>query len=365
MAHFPSFFFESGLFMNRRQGFTLVELLVVIAIIGILVGLLLPAVQAAREAARRMQCSNNLKQLGLSLHNYESTFKRLPAGRVSLGSNRKGTPATYRQDAHSKNGHGLVSILPFIEQNNLYNLFKHNGAYGDFVNTSFSLGGGEPANPVPIGASAVLTGNALLAGQKGPETFYCPSDGGNPIIPSSSNVVYLPDWGTNGNMQGYKTCYDFVSSTGTFAFGNHYRYASVASRYMFGENSYATMGSLSDGTSNSFALAEQTLELFNGVTSGWSYAGWVSVGIDPVGTFNTTFPRTGINVWNYNNNTSALNNKPGRRASWYNVASLHTGGAQFVMGDGSVHFVSQSTDIVTLANLSSVADGQVASLNNN
>ncbi len=351
--------------MTRSKGFTLVELLVVIAIIGILVGLLLPAVQAAREAARRMQCSNNLKQLGLSLHNYESTYKRLPTGRLSLGSNRKGTPATYQQDPLSKNGHGLVFILPFIEQTNLYNQFKHNGAYGDFINTSFSLGGGAPANPLPTGATAVLTGNALLAGQKGPDTFYCPSDGGNPIITNNLAAVYLPDNGTNGNMQGYKTCYDFVTSTGTFQFGNHYRYASVASRYMFGENSYATMGSLSDGTSNSFALTEQTLELFNGQTSGWSYAGWVSVGLDPVGAFNTTFPARGINVWNYNNNTSALNNKPGRRASWYNVASNHTGGAQFVMGDGSVHFVSQSTDIPTLTYLSSIADGQVASLNNN
>lgn len=351
--------------MKRIQGFTLVELLVVIAIIGILVGLLLPAVQAAREAARRMQCSNNLKQLGLSLHNYESTYKRMPAGRLSLGSNRRGTPTTYRPDPLSKNGHGLVSILPFIEQINLYNQFRHDGAYGDFINTSFSLGGGAPASPLPTGASAVQTGNALLAGLQGPPSFYCPSDGGNPIIGTGENVVYLPDWGTNGKMQGYKTCYDFVSSTGTFAFGNHYRYASVASKYLFGENSYATMGSITDGTSNSFAIAEMTLELFNGRTSGWSYAGWVSVGLDPVGTFNTTFPRTGINVWNYNNNTSPLNKVPGRRASWYNVASLHTGGAQFAMADGSVHFISQSTDIPTLTFLSSIADGQVASLNNN
>ncbi len=351
--------------MNRSKGFTLVELLVVIAIIGILVGLLLPAVQAAREAARRMQCSNNLKQLGLSLHNYESTYKRLPAGRLSLGSNRKGNPTVYQQDPLSKNGQGLVSILPFIEQTNLYNLFKHNGAYGDFINTGFSLGGGAPANPLPAGATAVLTGNALLAGQRGPDTFYCPSDGGNPIIASSSNPIYLPDNGTNNRMQGYKTCYDFVSSTGTFAFGNHYRYASVATRYMFGENSYATMGSITDGTSNSFALTEMTLELFNGVTSGWSYAGWVSVGLDPVGAWNTTFPPRGINVWNYNNSTSALNKVRGRRASWYSVASLHAGGAQFVMGDGSVHFVSESTDVPTLTNLSAIADGQVASLNTN
>ncbi len=348
--------------MKRRLGFTLVELLVVIAIIGILVGLLLPAVQAAREAARRMQCSNNLKQLGLTLHNYESTYKKLPTGRMSLGSNRRGTPTTYITDPLSKNGHGLVTVLPFMEQTNLYNQFNHSGAYGDFINTSFSLGGGAPASPLPIGLSAAVNGNALLASKQGPSTFYCPSDGGSPIIASSENAVYLADSGVL-KLDFYKTCYDFVSSQNTFRFGNHYRYASVATRYMFGENSYATMGSITDGTSNSFALAEQTLELFNGRTSGWSYAGWVSVGLDPVGNFNTTFPAQGINIWNYNNNASALNKVPGRRASWYNVASLHTGGAQFVMGDGSVHFVSQSVDIPTLTYLSSIADGQVASLN--
>ncbi|WP_218933240.1 DUF1559 domain-containing protein [Roseimaritima multifibrata] len=91
---------------RRRSGFTLVELLVVIAIIGVLVGLLLPAVQAAREAARRMQCSNNLKQIGLALHNYESTHRVLPPGGVSSNS---ATPHTL--------------ILPYIEANNSFQLF--------------------------------------------------------------------------------------------------------------------------------------------------------------------------------------------------------------------------------------------------
>lgn len=344
---------------NRRPAFTLVELLVVIAIIGILVGLLLPAVQSAREAARRMQCSNNLKQLGLSLHNYESTYKKLPAGRMSLGSNRRVSAATYIPDPLTKNGHGLVTILPFIEQTNLYNRFEHRGAYGDTLNT-FSLAGGAPPSPLPVGLSAAASGNALLASQKGPDTFYCPSDGGDPII--ASHAYYTADAGAL-QLNSYKTCYDFVTSAQTFSYGNHYRYASIATRYMFGENSYCTFGAITDGTSNSFALAEQTLELYNGRTSGWSFAGWVSIGLDPVGRFNTTYPPQGINIWNYNNATSPLNKVRGRRASWYNVASLHTGGAQFVMGDGSVHFVSESIDIPTLTYLSTIADGQVASLN--
>ena len=111
-----------------RRGFTLVELLVVIAIIGILVGLLLPAVQAAREAARRMSCSNNFKQIGLAIHNYHSTYKRIPAqgiGTVATPSHNR----AWWQESAAGNGtlfvnnrrlSTLVGILPFIEQQGIW-----------------------------------------------------------------------------------------------------------------------------------------------------------------------------------------------------------------------------------------------------
>jgi len=102
----------------RRGVFTLVELLVVIAIIGVLVALLLPAVQAAREAARRTQCANNMKQLGLALHNYHDTMKWFPPGAVWETS----TPA----DDPRNRGSMFIRILPFVEQQSLYNLFDFN-----------------------------------------------------------------------------------------------------------------------------------------------------------------------------------------------------------------------------------------------
>jgi prepilin-type N-terminal cleavage/methylation domain-containing protein len=331
---------------HRRTGFTLVELLVVIAIIGVLVGLLLPAVQAAREAARRMSCSNNLKQLGLALHNYESTYKVFPAGRQSLASLLNWTPATYIQDPIPRNMHGLVSILPFLEQQGIYDRFNFSAAFGNFQQVS-------PNGLAPV--DSIASGNALLSVTP-IQAFRCPSDGGTEdILPSHH---YAPDGGV-GQIFARKTNYDYIMPHTTLGYYNFHRRASSHTRYIFGENSFTKMAGIIDGTSNTLAMGEMTLELFNGVTSAWSYAGWVSVGIDPVGAWNVTFPPTGLNVWNYNNHASPLNNTRGRRASWYNAASLHPGGVQFVMADGAVKFISETIDIPSLTHLSRMADGQV------
>ena len=118
--------------LRPRRGFTLVELLVVIAIIGILVALLLPAVQAAREAARRMSCSNNIKQIGLAMHNYHDVHKKFPYAQLYYGIH-DGDPTS------NNGGTGFgwsYFILPFVEQENLYDRFDQNQVIGDTANSN-------------------------------------------------------------------------------------------------------------------------------------------------------------------------------------------------------------------------------------
>jgi prepilin-type N-terminal cleavage/methylation domain-containing protein len=328
----------------RRHGFTLIELLVVIAIIAILIALLLPAVQQAREAARRTQCKNNFKQLGLSLHNYESTHGTLPAGRMSLGFCQSAA-APNIPDPITRNGHGLSLLLPFIEQAPLYNQLQQNSAFGNYVTN-----GNPTAKPDAIASGHAKLSSTIIT------AFLCPSDNGGAT--DGPAAVYSPDLGVDTTLNYAKTSYDFCSPSATLSRFNNHRTSTPDTRYLFGENSYCKFRDATDGMSNTIMMAEQTLLTFNGRTSAWLFAGWVSTGVDPVGKFNTTFPATGINVWNYNNNTSTLNKTPGRRASWYNCASLHTGGAHVVLGDGTVRFLSENIDVSTLTWLCRSADQQ-------
>lgn len=195
---------------RRSRGFTLVELLVVIAIIGILVALLLPAVQAAREAARRMQCSNNLKQLGLALHNYHDTYKSLPAsGGVDLPTVAGGVNEGW--NAWS----GLASILPYIEQGPLY----------DQINFSYNFN----ANLTGAQHSSVIRRTRL-------DAFVCPSDPG-------SNVNYTADMAPSS----------YCLSHGPAASWNM---APGVEPGVFDKNYFCRLGDILDGTSNTIAAAE-------------------------------------------------------------------------------------------------------------
>lgn len=330
--------------MRQRRAFTLIELLVVIAIIAVLIGLLLPAVQKVREAANRMKCSNSLKQLGLALHNYHDTHSRFPPGGKGYGWCRAGfgTP-----DPIIYNRNGLVVLLPYIEQNNLYQKYNLAGASSNFNNNSKM----PLANP-----DAITSGNAALSATLLP-VLLCPSDSGSPTIPAGQ-ANYSPD-GASGTVVAAKTSYEFVSSTIDYSYFNGWSTATTGTRYVFGENSTTRISDVTDGTSNTLAMGERTLNTFNGAyaTGSWAYRASLQVGIDPVGAYNVTYPAQGLNIWNYNNN--AASNIRGTRASWYVASSLHTGGVNFVYADGSVHFISETIDIPSLTYLCRMADGMV------
>ncbi len=335
---------------RRHRGFTLIELLVVIAIIGVLIGLLLPAVQKVREAANRTKCQNNLKQLGLALHAYHDTYGVLPPAGKSYGWTNGGTP-----DPVVYNHNGLMLLMPFIEQGNIYNRWNPNGASG---NARFAAAAGLPlANP-----DAIASRNADLSNMTIP-TLVCPSDGNDRIV---SVAAYTPDLAVPG-VRAVVTNYDFIVSYLEYSIANYWRVASISNRYMFGQNSFTRISDVTDGSSNTLMMGECTTLTFNGRTGGWSYRAHLSVGIDPVGRHNVTFPAQGLNIWNYNNNPAS--NVPGQRASWYNAASTHAGGCNFVFGDGSVRFISQTIDSIdattpnpnalsTLHLLCGISDGQ-------
>ncbi|QDS90909.1 Type II secretion system protein G precursor [Rosistilla ulvae] len=333
--------------MRRRNGFTLVELLVVIAIIGILVGLLLPAVQAAREAARRMQCSNNMKQLGLALHNYVDTYQKFPASARGYGG-----CVGNAVNGEIKNANGLVALLPYIELQNVYDQFNHDEAF------SVNPGGYQRATGTVVG-DPITNGNAALA-ELELDVFLCPSDPN----PAKGRLVGSA-YGPGGSFSGAATNYDFIVKCGT-EFGTCNSYATTASneKRMFGGDVNTRMAEATDGLSNTFMMGETTKYLSNGAAFAWSYRAWVMTGIDP----HYTTANGGINVWHQPWVAPTWQNPPyipqrGRPRSWWvPAASLHPGGCHFVMGDASVQFINETIDKPTLLNLTVMADGQVVTL---
>ena len=331
----------------KRKGFTLVELLVVIAIIGILVGLLLPAVQAAREAARRMECSNNMKQLGLALHNYVDTYQKFPASSRGYGG-----CVGNAVNGEIKNANGLVALLPYIELQNVYDQFNHEEAF------SINAGAPQRATGTVIG-NPVTNGNAALASLE-LEAFVCPSDN-NQQIGRLAGAHYGPAPG----FVGAATNYDFiVHASLEFGTCNGYATTSPAIKRMFGADTNTRMAEVLDGLSNTFMTGETTKWHVNGAAFAWSYRAWVMTGIDPIHSGNNG----GINVWHQPWVHPTWQSPPfipmrGRARSWWcAAASLHPGGCQFTMGDGSVHFVSETIDRVVLGNLCYIADGNPVQL---
>ena len=332
----------------RRQAFTLVELLVVIAIIGILVGLLLPAVQAAREAARRMQCSNNLKQIGLALHNYESAYKRLPA--ALWGATRNKTPA--EPGGEDDDGFGwMVSILPFIEQTNLYNTLQPNGQFGVMSNETFR-NWSYPAFPIP----SILPGGDTVI-----PAYRCPSSALPDRVPATWAIPgsQLVGGGTVPNQ--HPASVGYATSDYKTAGGSCYGDFSVMHKQWEGGGSQ--FGKVTDGLSNTVFAAESsyvtstTRQADRRTPPPVAFRDWPTW-IGAVGNGQDETVRT-------NGRTNSPINATVNPSQMYfannddNAFSFHTGGAQFVFGDGSVHFLSQNIEISTYCNLYDMRDGNV------
>ncbi len=297
-----------------RRGFTLIELLVVIAIIAILIALLLPAVQQAREAARRSQCKNNLKQLGLALHNYHDTHNVFPPGYQTGASGGWRSSDTPKPDNQSGPG---MHTLPFIDQAPLYNLIAARQKVA--VAGPWHLDTGT-------GSLSELAKTIIPA-------HICPSDPMGGINTKMSNFGksnYVPSGGSN------------TAPINTTANGIFFR------------NSSIRMRDITDGTSNTILYGEKSTQA-PVPPSNWKGALWMGQRDSSTAVAYAEYDSmTGFYAsatWSYIN----ANELYGR-----NFSSSHVGGAHFLLGDGSVRFISENTDHNNiLTNLAARDDGKV------
>ena len=322
--------------VNARRGFTLVELLVVIAIIGILIGMLLPAVQSVREAARRTQCANNMRQCALACLNYESAHMNFPPG-LNIPV-RNGSGGSLRQGHVDANGANpdapiadryaswLVWILPFMEQNNIYSRMDLTQWQWDNVRGPDSPG----AQPVP--------------------SFICPSDFGD-------SVWILPGGSFEDSHFAVNSYFGNAGIQGWFYIGR-------TSDGFFNYNTETTFGMLVDGSTNTFMMGERysfdpRFENFD-QQRGWAWANR-NAGrnclIGSLAPINHMIPE-GI---------MASSSGPFAETDlkYNSFSSAHPGGANFAMGDGSVQFVSEggAASLELLQQLAVINDGQVVNIN--
>ena len=316
-----------------QRAFTLVELLVVIAIIGVLVALLLPAVQAAREAARRSQCTNNLKQLAIGIELYHSAYGKLPAGANWLDDacSPPGDPC------ENSRGNMLMRLLPFIEQRALFQQ----------IDFSKVTDGQRRPDGALIGATPVAT-------------FICPSD--DPSSLANSGLASMNYAGSRGptkhlNNPGCNCAiWDLLNNrdvgTEVFEYSDHVPGSEFAGVFTRG-STQVKHRQITDGLSNTIFMGEVRPACSEHVARGWADSnnvqGIASTLIDVNYDTCSKDHADGCHRWcNWNTETG--------------FKSAHPGGASFCMGDGSVHFVSETIELFTYNRLGAKADGHPVSL---
>jgi prepilin-type N-terminal cleavage/methylation domain-containing protein len=302
---------------SPKRGFTLIELLVVIAIIAILIALLLPAVQQAREAARRSTCKNNLKQIGIALHNYHDTHRLFPYGHMEVRTGNYNSSAPY--GTYHWRDTWAHQILPFVDQAPLYNKYSANTASHVHLVTD------------PEIYKAVVP------------VYLCPSD---PSTPGNADSL--------GRSQG-----SYIGCA-----GNEATTTGANLNGVFADNSNTKIRDLKDGSSNTIMVSEIIIRGNTASTTYWGCPGCYGIGgAHGEMTFTTReTPNTPVADQNYACKSTTFPHSPCvvNTGTKYNFArSYHVGGVHALLADGAVRFISSNIDRGTFQNLGNKKDGQV------
>ena len=313
--------------MNKklRNGFTLIELLVVIAIIAVLIALLLPAIQQAREAARRSQCKNNLRQFALALHTYAEATGILPPGAINPGIQPGAAgPWTTTCSTDCRNIPFTLLLLPYIDQAPLFNAL------------SFSL----PMGSAQRSGSGPTTPNAntiIFTNMADISTYKCPSDGiyQDPITTGGTDHYAI--------ISGRRASYYFPSISYMEAIAVPYTSEGV-DKGLFGINSAAKMSDIKDGASQTMMLSEtpfkKNASVYGPYWNSWTYTSGVMTGY-------------GIN------NKGGCGGGPSGCTYAWGMGSAHQGGMHYAKADGSATFLNQTVNQAILNGLVTISKGEV------